>query len=165
MGKTAEAAAEYDTALRFKSNSPSAHINLGKLLARQGRLEEAADHYRQTVEQIPDEPIGHYNLANAYAGWGGPPRRPSNTPGPATQTNFTDARLNYGLELAKLGKKSEAITQFQAAVKQDPNHIDAHFNLGVAYAGCNAGMSRRTVSNRAAAGSGQHPGAQESRGG
>ena len=47
----------------------------------------------------------------------------------------TEARFQYGLCLAKTEAYKEAIDQLETVVEQDPEHADAYYNLGVAYAG------------------------------
>ena len=63
-------------ALALKPNYPEAHSNLGGALADQGRLDEAAAHFRRAVALRPDYPEAHSNLGmvllalgDLAAGW------------------------------------------------------------------------------------------------
>jgi tetratricopeptide (TPR) repeat protein len=46
--------------------------------------------------------------------------------------NTTDAMLQYnqGIDYYKMGQYDNAISSFRAAIKLDPNYIDAYYNLG-----------------------------------
>ena len=46
---------------------------------------------------------------------------------------FPDALNNYGVSLVKAKKHKEAVEKFQQAIKQQPNLVNAHNNLGIAY--------------------------------
>jgi tetratricopeptide (TPR) repeat protein len=44
-------------------------------------------------------------------------------------------QTDYGSALAKSGRIPEAIAHFETAVRIDPNSVDAHVNLGIAFSG------------------------------
>ena len=54
------------------------HINLGGLLWRSGRRDEAIKHYSEALRLRPDQPVAHYNMGTVlfaqgkFAGGGGP---------------------------------------------------------------------------------------------
>ena len=66
LGRNDEAIASYETALRLNraSKAPSAWpaLNLGLLLTRQGRLDEAEGLFRESLRADPAFPQGHYQL-------------------------------------------------------------------------------------------------------
>ncbi|MDO8588879.1 MAG: tetratricopeptide repeat protein [Armatimonadota bacterium] len=66
-GRSEDAIAEYEQALRIDPRSADAHCNLGVALATQGRLDEAIGHYREAIRINPDHPEAHANLAAALA--------------------------------------------------------------------------------------------------
>ena len=43
-----------------------------------------------------------------------------------------NTRVLYGLHLQKYPKLKEVIEQYNIALKYDPNHVEAHYNLGLA---------------------------------
>ena len=57
-----EAIHEYERALELEPQQPAIHRNLGLLLARLGRYDEAAAHLRATLQIVPDEPLARETL-------------------------------------------------------------------------------------------------------
>ncbi len=57
-----EAIHEYERALELEPQQPAIHRNLGLLLARLGRYDEAAAHLRATLQIVPDEPLARKTL-------------------------------------------------------------------------------------------------------
>jgi len=43
-------------------------------------------------------------------------------------------RLNLGIGLAKAGRSSDALAEYQAALRLQPDYADVHINLGAALA-------------------------------
>jgi tetratricopeptide (TPR) repeat protein len=56
-GKIPEAISEYEAAIRAKPDYAIAHLNLGLMLARQGRLDEAATKFRETLGLEPGNQV------------------------------------------------------------------------------------------------------------
>ena len=54
----------YQQALRLEPDSPEAQNNLGIVLAKQGRLDEAAACYQQALHLKAEYPDAHNNLGN-----------------------------------------------------------------------------------------------------
>jgi len=54
----------YEHALRVTERNLVAHNNLGNVLARQGKLEEAEHHLREALKLNPQYALAHNNLAN-----------------------------------------------------------------------------------------------------
>jgi tetratricopeptide (TPR) repeat protein len=52
----------YRHAVRVTPDSYLAHLNLGRELVRQGRLEDASPHFERTLELRPDHELAHNNL-------------------------------------------------------------------------------------------------------
>lgn len=57
-----EAIDEYKKALELEPQQPAIHRNLGLLLTRLGRYDEAAAHLRSTLQIVPDEPLARETL-------------------------------------------------------------------------------------------------------
>ncbi len=56
----------YRTTLALNPNADLAHNNLGLLLARQGKVQEAIPHFERAVALRPGSAHAHNNLANAF---------------------------------------------------------------------------------------------------
>ena len=70
-GRSPEAIAEMELALRDRPDYPEAHNNLGVLLAQvPGRSSEALQHFEQAIRLRPDYVDARYNLAVALADHG-----------------------------------------------------------------------------------------------
>jgi tetratricopeptide (TPR) repeat protein len=129
-GKTGEAIAQYQEALRIKPDIPDAHWNLGNALLQAGNLNEAIGQYEQALRIRPDNPdaqnhfgsvlmvagknqeaIDHYEQALRVA------------------PDFPEAHYNLGLALAQTGRFQEAITHFQEALRLRPNYPEAQAAL------------------------------------
>jgi len=64
FGKYEIAEHQLNRALEISPENPDIHFNLGRLTTNQGKLEQAASHYEQTLEQDPTYSSAHYNYAN-----------------------------------------------------------------------------------------------------
>ena len=111
------------------------HHNLGSVLYKQGRYEEALDATRVAVEQRPDfaktranlglilTELGHLEEAEAHL------RRAI-----ALNPQVQHGHLNLGKALIKQGRFAEGIDTTRVALEQDPDSFQAHANLGAAFA-------------------------------
>ena len=68
MGKTEQAIAHYEQALRIKPGFAEAHCNLGNALEQAGRVPEAILHYKQALKLWPDLTAARNALARLQAG-------------------------------------------------------------------------------------------------
>ncbi|UCE59689.1 MAG: tetratricopeptide repeat protein [Phycisphaerales bacterium] len=114
-----------------------AHNNLGNILERQGKLDEAIDHHQQALQVEPRFALNvahsHYNLGNALAAQ----RKFTEATKHYRETlrnkpDYVDARVNLGNMLLKQGNLDEAVRQYRQAVKDTPKSSNAHYNLGTA---------------------------------
>jgi protein O-mannosyl-transferase len=62
MRRYEEAIHEYERALELEPQQPAIHRNLGLLLAKLGRYDEAAAHLRATLQIVPDEALARETL-------------------------------------------------------------------------------------------------------
>ena len=105
--------------------------NLGVLLVRAGRADEAAGLYQLALATTPDYPDAHFNLGNLY-------RRESRL-GPAADhyraclaanPRHASAAYNLGLVCAAAGDLTAAVESYQLVVGLEPANADAHTRLG-----------------------------------
>jgi tetratricopeptide (TPR) repeat protein len=138
-GKTAEAVAQYQAALRLKPDYAEAHNNLGNVWSEMpGRLDDAVAELREALRLKPDYAAAHNNLGIIW----------SNTPGKLNEAvaefqealrlrpDFAEAHNDLGNAWSNLpGRSDDAIAEFQEALRLKPGYAEAHFNLGNAWAG------------------------------
>ena len=107
-----------------------ARINLGMLLYRDGKPEQAIAQYTEALRLEPDDPEVHVDLAMALAGAG----RSTEAMAEYAEALRLDpdqpkAHNNVGNTLAADGRLDEAVTHYRAAIRADPHYADAHGNL------------------------------------
>jgi|CZKI01.1.fsa_nt_gi tetratricopeptide (TPR) repeat protein len=111
-----------------------AHNNLAAELMRSGRIDEAAAHFRRSLDLQPGNAAAHGNLGDALLRLGRTDeglahygRALEIDPGNiATQTDL-------GVALLQLGRIEEAIPHLQRALEARPGFARARSNLGTAY--------------------------------
>jgi hypothetical protein len=64
-GRTEDAVAELDVAVRLRPDYGEAHNNLGSAFLSLGKLTEATRHFRQALRSRPHDDRVHFNLGNA----------------------------------------------------------------------------------------------------
>ena len=97
----------YRATLQENPASWLAHNNLGELLMKSGRQEEATAEFEQAMRLRPDDPEGRHNLGVA---------------------------LNaVGLQAFDRGRFPDAIARYERALEVDPRDSEALNNLGGAY--------------------------------
>jgi tetratricopeptide (TPR) repeat protein len=101
------------------------------ILLAQGRLEEAADQFRQVVAANPDYAESRNHLGDVYLKMGKLPEAVAQFEETVRlRPDATDARVNLGTILSQTGHLPEAIAQFDEALKQRPDSAVIHNNLG-----------------------------------
>ena len=123
------------TTLARNPDCELAENNLGDVLARQGKQDEAIGHYERALELNPDEAQPHFNLGNVLARQGKLDeaiqhyeRALQLDPGGVA------IHVNCGNALARQGKLNEAVQHYERALQLDPANADAHCDLAVALA-------------------------------
>jgi Tfp pilus assembly protein PilF len=120
--------------LACTSGNYVAHNNLGIALADQGKLPEAIQQYKQTLQLMPDFADACLNLGIALARQGKLQE--------ATGYLRTAVRLrpdepkghcNLGNALAEQGKYPEAIREYEEALRLKPDYAHAENNLASAF--------------------------------
>ncbi len=120
--------------LRLKPDWAQVHNSLGTALSRQGRADEAIPHFQEALRLDPNLTEARSSLDQAV---GGQPRTAAPVAeaveGQAPMLTGAASDFARGNLLAAEGKTAEAIEAFQAALRLDPNHVEARVNLGVMY--------------------------------
>ncbi len=140
----------WQDAARHQPCDPVVHINLGTLLARQGRLPEAAAHLEQAVELDPDSDEAHYNLARVLEELG----RFQDAVGQYRTTvrpapGHAAAHYNLARLLENAGDLRQALEHYRMAVQSQPDFPAARTNLGILLLG--AGQTSEAIEHFRAA--------------
>ena len=118
-----------------RPNNARGHLNLGKALTRQGKLDEAIARYSEALRIDPNYAQAHSNLSIALATQGKLDEAIAHYfEALRINPNYAQAHSNLGIALAMQGRLEEAIAHFSEALRIDPNSAQAHNNLGNALA-------------------------------
>ena len=108
-----------------------AHDNLGIVLYRQGRIDEAIAHYRRALEIRPDFAETHNDLGLALARKGQVDEAIAHyQKALETRPRYTEAHVNLGNTLLQMGQMNEAIAHYQVALANQPRNGQIHSNIG-----------------------------------
>ena len=113
------------TTLARNPRASIAHNNLGNLLLKSGRVDEAISHYQKVVQLQPD-------CADAHSSPGAAPAQKQISS--RGWSLASSAHYNLGTALRQKGKLDEAVQQFQEAIRLDPAVALPYYGLGMAYA-------------------------------
>jgi tetratricopeptide (TPR) repeat protein len=122
-------------ALKVTQNNYVAHNNIGIVLAKKGRINEAISEYQEAIRLNPYYPDPNYNLGNAFLKNGQTDEAISQFRETILlKPDYPDAYYNLGVILARRGQTDEAMAQFQEAIRFKPDFVEARNNLGAALA-------------------------------
>ncbi len=92
-------------------------MNLGAVLADQGKLPGAIEHYERVLQIKPDYIAAHYSFGTVLANQGKLPEAIEHFERALQiKPDYIDAHINLGTALANQGKLPEAIPHFQQAL-------------------------------------------------
>jgi protein O-mannosyl-transferase len=135
-GRSDEAIAHYEEAIRLKPDFVEAHYNLAyALLGVPGRLGDAISQYEEALRLKPDLVMVRFNLARALQAF---PGRADEAVAQYEETirrrsDFAEAHYNLGVMLQEVpGRLNEAIAQYRETLRLKPGDAGAHFSLGTA---------------------------------
>jgi len=119
--------------LRVTPPNPVAHLNLGAALARQGRLDDAVEQYREATRLEPRLAEAHYDLGVILARQG----RLEEAIEAYEQARARaprEARIHVQLGVARAaqGRLEDAVEHYREAVRLAPGLLQARSNLGLA---------------------------------
>jgi Flp pilus assembly protein TadD len=131
VGKGPDAIAALLRAVELDPGSAPRRGNLGTVLLLQGRVDEAIVEYRAQVQITPEDARGHSDLGTALLAKNDAkaalPELERAIALDATRATF---RSNRGRALDLLGRRDDALADYRAATKMDPQLISAWINLG-----------------------------------
>ena len=147
VGDWDESSEIYREVVRQHPDSARAHYGLGRVQLARGETQAALKSYRTASRLAPDFGAAHYGLGTVYRSLGEAEKarrhllhfqRTHGDPPPLADPLLdslrrlqSKAEYHYlrGLEFQRRAKNSEALGEFEQALKEDPRHAGAHANL------------------------------------
>ncbi len=141
-GLADEAAALLQRAIDVNPRYTNARYNLANALAEQQHWEQAAAEFRKVIVDDPDDPAARQHLGEVLRLWGDDRAKSGKLEEAAAHLRESlefradDAVVHsdLGALLARLGRFREAVPEFEAALRLDPNLEAARRNLQAARA-------------------------------
>jgi tetratricopeptide (TPR) repeat protein/2-polyprenyl-3-methyl-5-hydroxy-6-metoxy-1,4-benzoquinol methylase len=132
QGRSADAMARYDAAVKVDPRCARAHLNRGNVLLAGAQIDEARRAYQLAIACDPHYAAAHFNLGNLSYRAGEFERAVYNYQAAiAIKPDFADAFVALGNALDDLGRTSEAVESYECALAMNPGDARIHFNLGV----------------------------------
>ncbi len=123
----------WQTTLARNPDSLLAHNDLGDLLHRRGKFDEAMVQFQKALEIDPNAAQVHNNLGAALLDEGRVDEAiPHLQKALEVMPEMPSINFDLGNAYLRKGQVDDAIARFQVAIKSDPNYLEAHNNLGSA---------------------------------
>ena len=121
----------YRTTIKRNDSSWMAHNELGILLSKTKREDEALVQYRKALELNPDFVEAHNNVGLLLSEIGRPDEALAHyQKALELSPNLAKAHNNLGLLLAKMRRPDEALAHYQKALELNPDSAETENNLG-----------------------------------
>jgi protein O-mannosyl-transferase len=118
QGRTREAIAQFEEALKIRPAFAEGHYNLALALDRSGRSPEAFDQYREALRLDPGYADAHYNFGNALLRAGRADDAIAELEQAARlRPGDANTRNNLAIALERSGRRDEAQAQFREAAR------------------------------------------------
>src|SRR3989449_1218312 len=119
-------------AVAIDPRSPVGQYSRGLVLAQQGKLTEAMEHYQTALRLNPDYADAHNNVGAVLADQGRLAEAIEHyREALRLKPDYADAHYNWGNALAQQGKPAEAIEHYRQALRIKPDDALSHTNWGV----------------------------------
>ena len=120
----------FEHTARFTHNNSLAATLLGSLLAKEGKLEQAMEHYRAALRYTPDYPEAHFLLGHAFDQQGSVAAAIAEyRKALSYKPSQEQAHIFLGAALAKQKDVEAAAVHYRAALQINPDSAVAHNNL------------------------------------
>jgi tetratricopeptide (TPR) repeat protein len=124
----------YKETLKENPNSHLAHNNIGRILSRQGKHQEATAHFSEAIRINPDLEMPHYNMGVELAALGKIDEAMEQyEEALRIRPDFEKPLNNLGSLLAQKGRIEDAVRCWTKAVEIEPDYTGVHYNLLIAY--------------------------------
>ncbi|MGA2782101.1 MAG: tetratricopeptide repeat protein [Smithella sp.] len=124
----------FSHASQVKKDNELAHTILAFALLKEGRNDEAMDHYNKAIRIRPDYADDYNNRGVAYDKLGQHQRAIENyNEAIRLKPDYAEAYYNKGTIYGKYGQYQRAIDDFNKAISLNHNYIKAYYNRGTTY--------------------------------
>jgi tetratricopeptide (TPR) repeat protein len=121
-------------AIRVTERNYVAYNNLGVVLRREGRIEEAIASFNEAIDIKPQNGDAQNNLGEALLAQGKVDEAtPHIMEALRLQPNSPETHVNMGAALSKGGAFEKAEAQYSIALRYNPSSAEAHCGLGVCH--------------------------------
>ena len=140
-GNDDEAIAKFTQATELKPDCADCFYNIGFLHSKKKEYDKAEAAYKKAIEIKPDYSDAYNGLANIYnaqrkfdeaAAASTKAAEIAGSRAGALAGGNADALFNQGVILWNAGKIADAKKQFEGVIAANPNHAEAHYQLGMA---------------------------------
>ena len=132
IGKYEESEEEIKKCIKLDSKCAGGFEELGRILLKQNKLNEALEAYENLIILTPDDFTGYYKKGNCYYKLGMRKEaveyfKKSIELKPDNYKSY----FNMAVALDEMGSRNEAIEMFNKAIEIKPDFVDAYNNLGI----------------------------------
>jgi len=135
LGRYAEAADMFQTAVRIRPDDAKTYVNLAKTQLSLGNTTAAESSYRQALKINSSDTVVLNNYGNILEQQG-KLEEAVNTYKSAlsVDSSYAKAHANLAVVFARLNRKNEAVEHFEEAIRLDPSNIRVLLNFGSFFA-------------------------------
>ncbi len=123
----------FSHALQVTKNNYLAHNSLGNDLLKEGKSEEAINHYNEAIRLKPSYPYAYYGRGNVYSKLGQYQQAIEDyNEAIRLKPDFAYAYYNRGIVYSELGQYQQAIEDYNEAIYLKPDYAKAYYARGLA---------------------------------
>jgi Flp pilus assembly protein TadD len=132
LGRKDEAIAEHQRAMQLSPKSGKAHYNYAMFLAGDGKLDQAITEFQIALKYKPNQPQAHYHLGRVFFLKGDLESAKMHYLKTARLDPKAPVHNSLGVIYMRLGQTSQAIAEFNEALRLRPDDTVAAENLRLA---------------------------------
>ena len=133
-GRTKEAVAHFEQALRIKPDYADAHYSLALAFIRSGKVTDAIEQYDRVLEINPNRADAHCDLGLALQQAGRSKEAIDHYQAALRiEPHYAEPHYDWGMALWQSGRFDEAAAQYEQALRIEPDFAEAHGALGAAF--------------------------------
>jgi tetratricopeptide (TPR) repeat protein len=134
-GRLMQAIPHFEKELEINPGSPAVLQNLAKLYTETKQYDKAIGIYTQLIETSPDNMENYAMMADCYKQMGDIAKEQEVYQKMGASDTSGMAFYNLGNLMFNKDEKAKAAEAYKKALEQNPQHADAHFQLGMTYVG------------------------------